>query len=1106
MSSSTEEESNSRGITLVSENLNSFAALKKGGSGGNLRRTRQRVDAGEPRNSYACIPNFSSRPTSQQLLVPSSVGGFAAGGINGDVIGYNVTGSRMLSSPPLGTKVSLLANSESGDSDNSGDYQRQSDEFISNGSMKDINNQPIDHSLTTSEDKSALLREILQSGNNNNNNKETMSKSNLISHLLHHTNSLNGNDDDEDEDGDGSENYAEEDLEVRSKNSACNLTVMCDEDEEDEDRREVSEEYEGGDEDEEIEDDDDIDRKDKPSRKNSSAQFRNDGQLNGEMMEEATTPLSQTMSNDDDDEDVEEEDEERKSHLRVKSPISNESKISISASSSDLGGGISSIATVMNNNASTADIKRARVENIISSISGISPSRVSSNDTTVQPVNGCKKRKLYQPQQHEASRTSFRHEMSDYEDVEMIDTHKRLRNSHNNGDMVATSAAHGSAIDDYLNAKRAKLSIGGQEFWKEQVSEMQAQIAAIQKKLTDLYDVRSPDNDSPATTSVTTSSVGAEAIKDIVNGKVQIGSKSNGRPLSLASNLNNNHNLLLQLGYLNNPDHRSRMASKSPIVNDVLDPIHFIDEARRLVHEQERLAKMEASSTTPANSVHQLLTSTPAEPKVAATAAVATASCHQPGSSQCNRVTSPDWEVLADNLKAGMSTLIDDWVRRCSSSASTIAAKNRNNTVINNTNNINTAQELSSSSSLHSNRNPIVNMSDSLKELATANQHHQLHHHQHSGSNTTSPSVMISTSTGALGSGGSLHLSDRRSPRTKVIDRGRQGGSSSTGGGSITSGLSPSANVMAATAAALMSSSNHNFGDFHALKPPTLFPHPIQIPPPPPLPTSQQSSKALSSLYVGHQSQLPFYGHLAAAAAAAAAAASAVNGNGGHGGDDMCSESQEQSGPLSLVVTPKKKRSKVTDKVPARALNRQFIQTDGMESTGGSGKMLLGGGGRGSPMDYHHNSTSIVPVSLPTSVAIPNPSLVHQSDIFSPYPYYHPAPPPLPHAPPSLSQSTRGIRTGTRSPSPSESANDDIIYSRHSHQGLRSSLLAMHGGGGGNTSPDLMNLKENGGDSSECNSNDMSYDGIIPTISFSKMLFNLKILLHITFRFNISLN
>lgn len=124
------------------------------------------------------------------------------------------------------------------------------------------------------------------------------------------------------------------------------------------------------------------------------------------------------------------------------------------------------------------------------------------------------------------------------------------------------------------------------------------------------------------------------------------------------------------------------------------------------------------------------------------------------------------------------------------------------------------------------------------------------------------------------------------------------------------------------------------------------------------------------------------------------------------------------------------------------------------------------------PRPYH---TPMLPVSLPTSVAIPNPSL-HESQVFSPYsPFFNPhpghpgqVPPPGPHHLPA-SPPGSGIELRDSPPLP------------HPPAMLHPALLAaaQHG------SPDYGHLRMDSTDrGSDCNSGDISYDGVQPTISF----------------------
>lgn len=114
----------------------------------------------------------------------------------------------------------------------------------------------------------------------------------------------------------------------------------------------------------------------------------------------------------------------------------------------------------------------------------------------------------------------------------------------------------------------------------------------------------------------------------------------------------------------------------------------------------------------------------------------------------------------------------------------------------------------------------------------------------------------------------------------------------------------------------------------------------------------------------------------------------------------------EQNEPMSLVVTPKKKRTKVTDTRLSPRAAKALLQ-EGMpgQSLSDADKLpphhspIPHHGGPHHPLSSHPHhpqlspeaaaaayahATSLVPVTLPTSVAIPNPSLQH-SDVLAMY-------------------------------------------------------------------------------------------------------------------------
>lgn len=175
----------------------------------------------------------------------------------------------------------------------------------------------------------------------------------------------------------------------------------------------------------------------------------------------------------------------------------------------------------------------------------------------------------------------------------------------------------------------------------------------------------------------------------------------------------------------------------------------------------------------------------------------------------------------------------------------------------------------------------------------------------------------------------------------------------------------------------------------------------------------------------------------------------------------------EQNEALSLVMTPKKKRHKVTDtRITPRTVSRILAQ-EGGSSQGGSESPPPP-----PPPRPYHAPPPMLPVSLPTSVAIPNPSL-HESQVFSPYsPFFNPhtgragqVPPPGPHHL-TASPPDGGVELRDSPPLP------------HPPALLHPALLAaaQHG------SPDYGPLRIDSNDRvSDCNTGDISYDGVQPT-------------------------
>lgn len=329
-------------------------------------------------------------------------------------------------------------------------------------------------------------------------------------------------------------------------------------------------------------------------------------------------------------------------------------------------------------------------------------------------------------------------------------------------------------------------------------------------------------------------------------------------------------------------------------------------------------------------------------------------------------------------------------------------------------------------------------------------------------------------------------LLDRKSPRNKVVDRGSQGPPERTpsanmnGSPHIPNGP-PRLNGSAFPSMPLshqhpnssnnpsQNSNNSNpENNINTINLPHVRPSPTQAmfqPPKPP--TSNINSVAAVALY------------------------NTMSGMSTPHNNPFCvtesrESDQEQKEALSLVVVPKKKRHKVTDtRITPRTVSRILAQ-DGigaspqgtLDSPPKYNMMLSSssnGGDSPPPRPYHPPPPPMLPVSLPTSVAIPNPSL-HESQVFSPYsPFYS------------------SHHQGPHIPSASPPGMNDLRESPPLHPPtlLHPALLAaaQHG------SPDYGNMRTSSAGlaaandsidrSSDCNSADGPYDGITPTISFS---------------------
>ncbi|XP_065167987.1 homeobox protein prospero-like isoform X2 [Atheta coriaria] len=301
-------------------------------------------------------------------------------------------------------------------------------------------------------------------------------------------------------------------------------------------------------------------------------------------------------------------------------------------------------------------------------------------------------------------------------------------------------------------------------------------------------------------------------------------------------------------------------------------------------------------------------------------------------------------------------------------------------------------------------------------------------------------------------------LLDRKSPRTKVAERPSAPPPSSAnpsigvgGGGNPHTGSISGSNTQMVNGNGpchpMMPAHHHHMNNMHSKQTSDLHIRPPMFQPPKPPGISQAALYAMNHPFcVAKQENSP-----------------------------------EQNEALSLVVAPKKKRHKVTDtRITPRTVSR-ILGQDGMGMSPASMEPNSCPSPR--PPPPYHQPPPMLPVSLPTSVAIPNPGL-HESQVFSPYsPFFHgPS-----HGHHMAMQLHGYLQQASSSPPRMHKIERDSPPLHHPPTLLHPALLAaaQHGG-----SPDYGHIRgPNGGMSmdadrnSDCNSGDISYDGMQPTSS-----------------------
>lgn len=321
-------------------------------------------------------------------------------------------------------------------------------------------------------------------------------------------------------------------------------------------------------------------------------------------------------------------------------------------------------------------------------------------------------------------------------------------------------------------------------------------------------------------------------------------------------------------------------------------------------------------------------------------------------------------------------------------------------------------------------------------------------------------------------------LLDRKSPRSKVIDRGNQGPPERNPPGNINGSpqipsAPPRVNGTAFpsmpmpphhSSSSSVSTNSNPENNINTMNLPHVRPSPNQALFQPPKPPNSSMNSAAAALY------------------------GTMNSMAGPHPNPFCATDSREGAPeqneaLSLVVAPKKKRHKVTDtRITPRTVSRILAQ-DGIgappqRNLDSPPKFNMipstssNGGDSPPPRPYHPPPPPMLPVSLPTSVAIPNPSL-HESQVFSPYSPWHHQPPHMPSAsPPGITD----LRESPPLHPPTLLHPALLAAAQHGSPDYGSMRTPSAGLGATNDSVDR---------SSDCNSGDGPYDGITPTISFS---------------------
>ncbi|CAG2161941.1 unnamed protein product [Oppiella nova] len=798
-----------------------------------IKRTRQRVDAGEPRNSYASIANFSSR------------GGY----LNHQ---YHQYSNSLNISPNSKFIGDIIAKS----SENNSSKANANDMIVIEETVMQLVNGGLSAPPFVNGGANGLNSVTLKTETNNN-NINTNNTSNCINNNSSHSSELEFN-----FKTSGSYLSSKSLSEVSAPGAHLLRDIL-------QTGRKFAENSGEADQ----------------SNHSNQSQPNSSGNGVGKGGKAGEGGLSQCSDASDLDEEESERpdsrDDEGMDHIinstDQSSPIKDKSLHESSRSPSPTASAQSNRPNTHNSNSGSAiDVKRARVENIVSNmlLGGNGPSlgglKGGNGDAMNVSVNGCKKRKLYQPQQSKLNGPPDEDEEVEYLADEEDDDE----------DIV-------SQID--LSAKRAKTE--NRDDLRRQLEDMQSQLIAMRQRYVELFEAQQLQAHQKQL-SLTSSPVNlttAISAEDECDTEMEEMASDKGptTPVSQMSEMTN----------------RDMSANATPTAHNpntgAGDASHFLDEARRLISEQEKIARRSDRQSCIVRTAGSL-SSTPAP------------------------TTDMDW--LIDSLKTDIQSSV---MQIIDTTFAKFLTKRPTNQKLN------------------------FDSNESKNEITILSQ-----------------------------------MLDSKSPRTKVIDRGAAIGAANIGNAMKTNlnGHSSRGSPFSLPTETAPAPRPTPFSF-----PTPNFKSPFYMPNVAPVGAQMPQQPALIPSALAH--------HFNSIASSLSQRSDQSNNysnrdihnipmnTNGHSNSHLFGRSPdeplpEQTEAMALVVAPKRKRHKVTDtRITPRTVSRLLGQ-DSMLVCNREASSV-------SPpnsMNYQSHGPSqppppLVPVSLPTSVAIPNPSL-HQTDLF----------------------------------------------------------------------------------------------------------------------------